>query len=391
MSDHPLITTLHERARSLGGRIVLPESHDPRVLQAASLAAHRRLARPILLGDRAAVEALASRLGFALDGVEVVDHLAEGAVAPYAIALVELLESRGKSIEPRTAAKLLVDPLYFATMMVVAGDAEGMVAGADHATPRVLRPVFYLVDRSDGMRTVSSAFLIILPDSSFGQSGVLVFSDPAVVPNPTVEELVEIAVASGETCRRLVGVEPRIALLSFSTHGSSTHPSARKMALATERIRELHPELLVDGELQLDAALMPELARRKAPDSVLRGQANVLVFPDLGTANIVVKVTERLARAQAYGSFLQGLARPISDLSRGAGVRDIVNVIAATCLQGQPAPTASRERRSLPFAPGTREPALPTSAPGTGGRSGIQLQDPQSAVAVSSRSGPQVG
>ena len=229
--------------------------------------------------------------------------------------------------------KLVEDPLYLGTLMIKAGDADGEVAGARNATGDVLRPAFQIVKTMPGISVVSGAFIMILKDQEFGEKGILVFADGAVHPDPTENELAEIAVATGSTVRSILGFEPRIAMCSFSTMGSASHPMVDKVKNATKKARELDPSLVIDGEMQADAALIKEIGESKAPGSPLAGNANVLVFPDLNSGNIAYKLVQRLAHAEAIGPVLQGMAAPINDLSRGCSVSDIVNLVAITANQ----------------------------------------------------------
>lgn len=231
------------------------------------------------------------------------------------------------------AEKLLENPLYLSVMMIKKGDADGEVAGADNATGDVLRPAFQIVKTKPGVSVVSGAFFMILPDKSYGEDGLMVFADCAVHPNPTASELAEIAVCTGETARAIGGIEPKIAMLSFSTKGSAKHEMVDKVVEATRIAKEMAPNMQIDGELQSDAAIVPEIAAKKAPDSDIAGKANVLVFPTLETGNITYKLVQRLAKAEAIGPVLQGMAAPINDLSRGCSVSDIVNLVAITVNQ----------------------------------------------------------
>jgi phosphate acetyltransferase len=245
--------------------------------------------------------------------------------------MVELRKSKGMTKEE--ASRLIEDPLYLGVLMIKNGDADGEVSGADHATGDVLRPAFQYVKTAPGISVVSGAFIMILPDKSFGEKGVLIFADGGVYPDPTDKELAEIAVATANTARTLGGFEPKVALLSFSTKGSAKHELVDKVISATKIAQQMAPDVMIDGELQGDAALVESIGLKKAPGSKIAGKANVLIFPDLNSGNIAYKLVQRLAHAEAIGPILQGMAAPINDLSRGCSVSDIVSMIAITANQ----------------------------------------------------------
>jgi len=249
----------------------------------------------------------------------------------YTELLYEIRKSKGMTMEE--AARLVEDPLYLGTLMIKAGDADGEVAGASNATGDVLRPAFQIVKTLPGISIVSGAFIMILQDHSFGEDGVIVFADGAVHPDPDEKQLAEIAVATAGTTRSILGFEPRIAMMSFSTKGSADHPMVDKVVNATKLAKEMDPTLIIDGDLQADAALIEAIASSKAPDSPIQGNANVLIFPDLNVGNVAYKLVQRLAKAEAIGPVLQGMAAPINDLSRGCSVSDIVNLVAITANQ----------------------------------------------------------
>jgi phosphate acetyltransferase len=268
-----------------------------------------------------------------LTGVTIIDHENSEKFDTYVDQFVEMRKKKGMT--PEKAKEIMKDPLYYATMMVKLGDADGMVAGAVNSTPDVWRPVLQIIKTAPGIPIASSCFLIEVPDCQYGENGVFIYSDCGLNPDPTPEQLAAIAVSAARTARVLVGMEPRVAMLSFSTKGSAQHESIEKVIEATRIAKEMMPDLLIDGELQGDAALDMEVAKKKCKDSPVAGRANVLVFPDLNAGNIAYKLTERLAKAMALGPLSQGLAKPVNDLSRGCSAEDIVNVVAITAVEAQ--------------------------------------------------------
>lgn len=327
-----LIEKIKEKARRQQMRIVLPEGMEPRTLEAADRVIGDKLAKIILVGNPEQIRTEAASRGFGnIPAATIVDPLNNSLSEKYAGMMVELRKNKGLTREE--ASYLIKNPLYLAVMMIKAGDADGEVAGADNATGDVLRPAFQYVRTAPGMSVVTGAFIMILKDREFGDDGILMFADCAVHPDPTENELAEIAVATANTYKAIVGGEPRVAMLSFSTKGSARHPMVDKVVNATRLAKEMAPWLRIDGELQADAAIVEAIGQKKSPGSMIAGKANILVFPTLETGNIAYKLVQRLAHAEAVGPILQGMAAPINDLSRGCSVSDIVSLIAITANQ----------------------------------------------------------
>jgi phosphate acetyltransferase len=327
-----LLDRIKQNAKKHNMRIVLPEGYEERTIKAADEAISEGLAQIILIGDPDEISSHASKLGLKnISKATIVNPKSHKNKSHYIDMMVELRKSKGMTKEE--ASRLIEDPLYLGVLMIKNGDADGEVSGADHATGDVLRPAFHYVKTAPGISVVSGAFIMILPDREFGEDGVLIFADGAVHPDPTDKELAEIAIATAKTAKALAGFEPKIALLSFSTKGSAKHELVDKVVSATKIAQEMAPELMIDGELQGDAALVEAIGQKKAPGSKIAGKANVLIFPNLDCGNIAYKLVQRLAHAEAIGPILQGMAAPINDLSRGCSVSDIVSMIAITANQ----------------------------------------------------------
>src|SRR5665647_204397 len=327
-----LLEQIRMNAKRHNKKIVLPEGTEERTLKAADAVIAEGIARITLLGDPKEIMALAESLGLKnIDKATIINPVSHPMKDKYIDLMVELRKS--KRLTREEASRLIEDPLYLGVMMIKNGDVDGEVAGARNTTGDVLRPAFQIVKTAPGISVVSGAFIMILKDKEFGADGVIVFADGAVHPDPTDKELAEIAVCTARTTKTLLGVEPKVALLSFSTMGSAKHEMVDKVVIATKMAKEMAPEFMFEGELQADAALIEAIGQKKAPGSKIAGKANVLIFPNLECGNIAYKLVERLAHAQAIGPVLQGMAAPINDLSRGCSVSDIINVIAIAANQ----------------------------------------------------------
>ena len=317
------------RAKADKKTIVLPEGNDDRILEAAQEVLKQEIASIIILGNEDEI----ARKGYELDGATIIDPLTSDKQEEFAKLLYELRKHKGMTEEE--ARETVKDPIYFAVMMVKSGLCDGLVGGACHATVKILSPSLKVLKTAPGAPMVSSLFLMNVPNCDLGENGVFAFADCALEVQPTAEKLAHIAHLTNDSFKRLIGKEARIALLSHSSYGSADNDDAKKVSEAVAYIKEHYPELNADGELQLDAAIVPEVGASKAPGSPVAGKANVLIFPDLDAANIGYKLVQRLGKAEAYGPILQGLAAPVNDLSRGCNAEDVIGVIAITCVQAQ--------------------------------------------------------
>jgi len=328
-----LMDTIKLKAKMQKKRILLPEGTEERTVQAVALIQAEGIAEVTLLGHTDEILATAQKFNVSLDGVSLVDPEKDADFASYVDAYYEMRKEKGMT--PEGAAKMMKDTKFYAAMMILKGRGDGMVAGAISTTGDTLRPGLQIIKMAKGISVVSSCFIMEIPNKAYGDDGQMVFGDCAVNPNPTADQLAAIAISSAQTAKCLCGMEPRVAMLSFSTKGSAKHELVDKVVEATRIARELAPELNLDGELQADAALVPKVGQLKCPGSPVAGKANVMIFPDLQAGNIGYKLVQRLAGAEAIGPICQGFKYPINDLSRGCSVEDIVSVVAITAVQAQ--------------------------------------------------------
>lgn len=329
------IEEIKNRAKEDKKTIILPEAEDKRVLEAASKVIKQGFAKVILLGDEEKIKEDSSKNKIDLDGVDIINPLTSDKKEEYKQKLYELRKNKGMTLEQ--AEELLKEPIYFGMMMLKDENskADGLVSGAAHSTANTLRPALQILKTKPGTKLVSAFFVMCVPDCEYGENGTFIFGDSGLNQNPTADELSEIAISSSKSFEKLVRKEAKVAMLSYSTKGSAKSELTEKVIEATKLVKEKETNLMIDGELQLDAAIVPEIAASKAPDSPLKGEANVLIFPDLDAGNIGYKLVQRLAKAEAYGPLCQGIAKPVNDLSRGCSADDIVGVVAITAVQAQ--------------------------------------------------------
>jgi len=327
------IEQIKERARQNIKTICLPEASDLRTIEAAAIALKEGYASIILLGDEENVRKMASENGLDISRATIINPKTSNKKEEYAQKLFELRQAKGMTIEQ--ARELVNDEVYFGMMMVKMDEADGLISGAIHSTSDTLRPALQILKTAPDTKLVSAFFVMCVPDCEYGEDGVFVFGDCGLNQNPTADELSEIAKSSHDSFERLVGKESRVAMLSYSTYGSAKSELVDKVVEATRLVKEKYPEMKVDGELQLDAAIIPSVGKSKAPGSEIAGNANTLIFPDLNAGNIGYKLVQRLGKAEAYGPLCQGIAKPVNDLSRGCSSQDIAGVIAITCVQAQ--------------------------------------------------------
>lgn len=327
------IEGLKARAKQNIKTIVLAEGEEKRTIEAAAIVKKDGYAKIKLLGNPEKINAIANADGLDIEGIEIIDPLTSDKAESYANEFYELRKAKG--VTPESAVETLKNPLYYGCMMVKMGDADGMVAGAINSSANVIRPSLQILKTAPGTKLVSAFFIIVVPDCEYGENGTFIFSDSGLNENPDADQVSEIAISSAKSFKSLIQAEPKIAMLSYSTYGSAKNPLVDKMVEATRLAKEKRPDLAIDGELQLDAAIVDTVAKQKAPGSDVAGEANVLVFPDLNAGNIGYKLAQRLAKAEAYGPILQGIAKPVNDLSRGCVAEDIAGVVAITAIQAQ--------------------------------------------------------
>jgi len=327
------IEEVKNRARKELKTIILPEATDVRILKATEKVTKEGYAKIVLIGNEDEIISIAKQNQIDIEGVEIINPNTSSKKQEYSNTLYELRKNKGMTLEE--AEKLVQDPVYYGMLMLKLDEADGLVSGAIHSTSDTLRPALQILKTAPGTKLVSAFFIMVVPDCKYGENGTFIFADSGLNESPDSEALSEIAISSSKSFEELVGKTPKVAMLSYSTYGSAKSEHTQKVIDATKLVKEKMPELLVDGELQLDAAIIPEVAELKAKESPLKGEANVLVFPDLGAGNIGYKLVQRLAKAEAYGPLCQGIAKPVNDLSRGCSADDIVGVVAITAVQAQ--------------------------------------------------------
>ena len=325
------IDQIKEKAKKEIKTIILPEAEDIRTLEATEIIQQEKYAKVILIGNEEQIRKKIEENKIDIGDTKIIEPKKSEKLEEYTNALYELRKAKGMTKEQ--AYQLILDPVYYGMMMVKLNEADGLVSGAAHSTSDTLRPALQILKTAPGTKLVSAFFIMVVPNCEYGKDGTFIFADSGLNEEPNSEALSEIAISSSKSFKNLIGGEPKIAMLSYSTYGSAHSASTEKVIEATKLVREKEPQLLVDGELQLDAAIIPEVAEFKAKESPLKGEANVLVFPDLGAGNIGYKLVQRLAKAEAYGPLCQGIAKPVNDLSRGCSAKDIAGVVAITAVQ----------------------------------------------------------
>ena len=327
------IEEIKKKAKQNIKTIVLPESEDIRVLQASQTILEEGFAKIILIGDKEKVNKIATENNINIDGALIINPETSNRYDDYVQKFYEIRKEKGMTIEK--AKEMMLNSVYFGMMMVKMNEADGLVSGAIHSTADTLRPALQILKTEEGTKIVSAFFLMIVPECEYGENGIFIFADCGLNEYPNERNLAEIAISSAKSYKQLLNKEPKIAMLSYSTKGSAVSDEIQKVIEATKIVKEQCPDLLIDGELQLDAAIIPEIAKVKAPESKVAGQANTLIFPNLDAGNIGYKLVQRLAKAEAYGPLCQGIAKPVNDLSRGCSSKDIVGVVAITAVQAQ--------------------------------------------------------
>ena len=328
-----VLDSIKEKAKADVKHILLPEGSEERTVQAARIITDEKIAKVTLLGDEEEIKKVAEKFNVCLCGIDIINPLTDPDFEHYANGFYELRKAKGMT--PEKARETIKNTVFYACMMIKEGKADGMVSGAINTTGNTLRPGLQIIKMAKGINTISSCFIMEIPNKEYGDNGLMLFGDCAININPNPDELASIAIATANTAKTLLGMDPKVAMLSFSTKGSAKHENVDKVTAALAKVKELAPDLDVDGELQADAAMVPKVAALKAPGSKVAGHANVLIFPDLQAGNIGYKLVQRLAGAEAVGPVSQGFAKPINDLSRGCSIADIVSVVAITAVQAQ--------------------------------------------------------